>query len=89
MLLQQYEAKLKLLEKQNAAGTTNEKTLWHGTGNDAVASINTYGFNRSYCGKNGTHHGKFVAKHYFITYYFYMLCFLCLQVLKHITQSAE
>lgn len=55
MLLQQYEAKLKLLEKQNAA-TTNEMTLWHGTGNDAVASINTYGFNRSYCGKNGTHY---------------------------------
>lgn len=53
MLLQQYEAKLKLLEGQNPAGTTNERKLWHGTANESVASINTYGFNRSYCGKNG------------------------------------
>lgn len=54
MLLQQYEAKLKLLEGQNPAGTTNEPKLWHGTANESVSSsINTYGFNRSYCGKNG------------------------------------
>lgn len=54
MLLQQYEAKLKLLEGQNPAGTTNERKLWHGTANESVSSnINTYGFNRSYCGKNG------------------------------------
>lgn len=53
MHLQQYEAKLKLLEGQNSVGTTNERKLWHGTANESVASINTYGFNRSYCGKNG------------------------------------
>ena len=53
MLLQQYYAKLKLLEKQNPPNCTNERMLWHGTANEAVPSINTYGFNRSYCGKNG------------------------------------
>lgn len=53
MLIQQYEAKLMRLERQNPAGTTNERKLWHGTANESVASINTYGFNRSYCGKNG------------------------------------
>ena len=53
MLLQQYDAKLKLLEKQNPPGCTNERKLWHGTANESVPSINTYGFNRSYCGKNG------------------------------------
>lgn len=72
MLLQQYEAKLKLLEKQNAANTTNEKKLWHGTGNDAVASINTYGFNRSYCGKNGTHYKYLWQKQYAFTYHCYI-----------------
>lgn len=56
MLLQQYEAKLKLLEGQNHPSTTNERTLWHGTAYESVASINTYGFNRSYCGKNGNLH---------------------------------
>lgn len=59
MLLQQYEAKLKLLEGQNPAGTTNERKLWHGTANESVSSsINTYGFNRSYCGKNAVVHGN-------------------------------
>lgn len=53
ILLQQYEAKLKLLEKQNFADTTNERKLWHGTTNESVASINTYGFNRCFCGQNG------------------------------------
>lgn len=56
MLHQQYEAKLKLLEKQNPTGCINERKLWHGTANEAVASINTYGFNRSYCGKNGIYY---------------------------------
>ena len=53
MLYHQYTAKKKLLEKQNPPNTQNEQTLWHGTASDAVPSINTYGFNRSYCGKNG------------------------------------
>jgi len=31
-----------------------ESTLWHGTSLDTLESINVTGFNRSYCGKNGT-----------------------------------
>ena len=50
----QYEAKKQLLEQQNPPGTTNERTLWHGTAPEAVDSINAHGFNSlSYCGKNG------------------------------------
>ena len=40
------------MQKQNA-GIENEKTLWHGTSAEATEKINYYGFNRSYCGKNG------------------------------------
>ncbi|XP_061194487.1 protein mono-ADP-ribosyltransferase PARP14-like [Saccostrea echinata] len=58
MLLQQYDAKLKLMDKQNPSGKNNERVLWHGTASDSVASINTYGFNRSYCGKNATAYGN-------------------------------
>ncbi|XP_041355434.1 protein mono-ADP-ribosyltransferase PARP14-like [Gigantopelta aegis] len=36
----------------------NERKLWHGTSSDSTNSINTYGFNRSYCGKNATVYGK-------------------------------
>lgn len=53
MLPQQYETKLKFLEKQNPPGCINVQKLWHGAVNEAVASINTYGFNKSYGGKNG------------------------------------
>nr|KAG5699798.1 hypothetical protein BaRGS_013518 [Batillaria attramentaria] len=52
LLYQQYAAKKSHLEKQNT-GIQNEKTLWHGTAPDAIDNINRYGFNRSYCGKNG------------------------------------
>lgn len=55
MLYQQYEFKLNLLKKQNPTGCINERKLWHGTSYEAVASINNYGFHRSYCGKNGIH----------------------------------
>lgn len=41
------------MESLNPQGHQNERTLWHGTAYDALDSINTYGFNRSYCGKNG------------------------------------
>ena len=30
-----------------------ERQLWHGTSPESIDSINTNGFNRSYCGKNG------------------------------------
>lgn len=53
MLYQQYVAKKKLLDSQNPKGTKNERKLWHGTAPDAVNSINSLGFNRSHCGKNG------------------------------------
>lgn len=53
MLYQQYVAKKKLLDSQNPKGTKNERELWHGTAIEAVSSINSLGFNRSYCGING------------------------------------
>ena len=31
----------------------NEKLLFHGTAQESCSSISTFGFNRSYCGKNG------------------------------------
>jgi hypothetical protein len=34
-------------------GMAVEKTLWHGTAPDSLDNINRWGFNRSYCGKNG------------------------------------
>jgi hypothetical protein len=49
----QYQAKKKQLEDENPPNTTNERLLWHGTAAEAVDYINGYGFNRSYCGKNG------------------------------------
>lgn len=52
-LYQQYKAKKMSMESLNPQGHQNERTLWHGTAYDALDSINTYGFNRSYCGKNG------------------------------------
>ncbi|KAL4231447.1 Poly (ADP-ribose) polymerase [Mactra antiquata] len=50
-LYTQYAAKHKLLD-QTYPKNKNEKILWHGTADYAVASINAQGFNRSYCGKN-------------------------------------
>ncbi|XP_062569514.1 protein mono-ADP-ribosyltransferase PARP15-like [Saccostrea cucullata] len=58
MLYQQYVAKKKLLDTQNPPGTQNERELWHGTAPEAVNSINSLGFNRSYCGKNATAFGE-------------------------------
>lgn len=51
-LYEQYVAKKGKILKANP-NITVEKTLWHGTSFDTVQSINNYGFNRSYCGKNG------------------------------------
>ncbi|XP_041355403.1 protein mono-ADP-ribosyltransferase PARP15-like [Gigantopelta aegis] len=36
----------------------NERTLWHGTSSESTNSINTCGFNRSFCGKNATAYGN-------------------------------
>ncbi|XP_052076128.1 protein mono-ADP-ribosyltransferase PARP14-like [Mytilus californianus] len=57
-LYQQYKAKKMSMESLNPQGHQNERTLWHGTAYDALDSINTYGFNRSYCGKNATVYGN-------------------------------
>ena len=51
-LYRQYAVRKSDMQKQNA-GIENEKTLWHGTSAEATEKINYYGFNRSYCGKNG------------------------------------
>ncbi|XP_033757735.1 protein mono-ADP-ribosyltransferase PARP14-like isoform X1 [Pecten maximus] len=56
-LYQQYVAKKKLVDIQNSQNKQNEKKLWHGTATETVASINSHGFNRSYCGKNATAFG--------------------------------
>ncbi|CAC5404074.1 PARP10_14_15 [Mytilus coruscus] len=57
-LQQQYVAKKKSMDSTNTTGTNNERKLWHGTAMEAVDSINTYGFNRSYCGKNVVAYGN-------------------------------
>ena len=41
------------IKKRFRKGGTFEKRLWHGTSPDTFNHINTHGFNRSYCGKNG------------------------------------
>ena len=41
------------MDRINKPGTTNQRTLWHGTTGGAVNDINATGFNRSYSGKNG------------------------------------
>ena len=41
------------MDRINVGISQNERTLWHGTSNDAIQNINANGFNRSYCGKNG------------------------------------
>ncbi|XP_041369385.1 protein mono-ADP-ribosyltransferase PARP14-like [Gigantopelta aegis] len=54
-LYQQYVAKKKQISKQRSQPP--ERKLWHGTSADAIVSLNTHGFNRSYCGKNATAYG--------------------------------
>ncbi|XP_071169371.1 protein mono-ADP-ribosyltransferase PARP14-like [Mytilus edulis] len=57
-LQQQYAAKKKSMDSTNAKRNNNELKLWHCTAMEAVDSINTYGFNRSYCGKNAVAYGN-------------------------------
>ncbi|XP_076106097.1 protein mono-ADP-ribosyltransferase PARP15-like isoform X2 [Mytilus galloprovincialis] len=51
-LQHQYVAKKRLMDSTNDTGTKNERRLWHGTPMDTIDSINTYGFDRSFCGRN-------------------------------------
>jgi poly [ADP-ribose] polymerase 10/14/15 len=48
-----YAVKKKEMTSLCAPGTTVERQLYHGTEASVLDSINTNGFNRSYCGKNG------------------------------------
>ena len=43
------------MDGRNPQGTQNELKLWHGTAFNVVNSINTNGFNRSYCGQHGAY----------------------------------
>lgn len=56
-LFEQYQAKKNEINDSNK-GQNNELQLWHGTSEDVVDSINQYGFNRSFCGKNATKFGQ-------------------------------
>ncbi|CAC5424291.1 Protein mono-ADP-ribosyltransferase PARP15 [Mytilus coruscus] len=56
-LYQQFVAKKKSMDATNPKTVNNEKQLWHGFSVDALDSINRYGFNRSYCGKNAVAFG--------------------------------
>uniref|UniRef100_A0A2C9JK09 Poly [ADP-ribose] polymerase n=1 Tax=Biomphalaria glabrata TaxID=6526 RepID=A0A2C9JK09_BIOGL len=67
-LYQQYAVKKRDLEHHNPKGHTNELQLFHGTGAVAVPQINENGFNRSYCGVNGTMYGKGVYFHKMASY---------------------
>ena len=49
-LYKAYVVKKDQMEQKNGA---NEKLLFHGTAQESCSSISTFGFNRSYCGKNG------------------------------------
>lgn len=44
---------------RHSDGKTLEMDLWHGTSPCATNGINYYGFNRSYCGKNGKYQYSF------------------------------
>ncbi|XP_067657901.1 protein mono-ADP-ribosyltransferase PARP14-like [Haliotis asinina] len=62
-LYEQYQIQKEAMEK-NYPHKSNERQLWHGTNVEAIKNINKYGFNRGYCGKNGTKFGRGV---YFAT----------------------
>ena len=49
-LYKAYVVKKEQMEQKNGG---NEKLLFHGTAQGSCSSISTFGFNRSFCGKNG------------------------------------
>ncbi|XP_075405249.1 protein mono-ADP-ribosyltransferase PARP10 [Tenrec ecaudatus] len=57
LLQRQYELQRELLE-QCCEQWPVEHVLYHGTSESSVADICTHGFNRSYCGRNGTLYGQ-------------------------------
>jgi len=46
------------LLKNSQSGSQVERLLWHGTAKDSLDNIYAGGFNRSYCGKNGTYKNR-------------------------------
>ncbi|XP_063070156.1 protein mono-ADP-ribosyltransferase PARP14-like [Engraulis encrasicolus] len=55
---QRYEVLKQAINKKHPAQKDkNERWLYHGTTKDIAQKINTYGFNRSFCGRNATVHG--------------------------------
>ncbi|XP_050395688.1 protein mono-ADP-ribosyltransferase PARP15 isoform X2 [Patella vulgata] len=57
-LYEQYVSKKRQMELELQRPTVEKDILWHGTDENSIFSINNYGFNRSYCGKNATVHGQ-------------------------------
>ncbi|XP_061408655.1 protein mono-ADP-ribosyltransferase PARP14-like [Lethenteron reissneri] len=56
-LYQCYMIMKKSMDQKNE-GKQNERILFHGTCKTSLDNINNSGFNRNYCGKNGTVYGK-------------------------------
>ncbi|XP_071089495.1 protein mono-ADP-ribosyltransferase PARP14-like [Haliotis cracherodii] len=56
-LYKQYMAKKEEFRGRHST-IKQERQLWHGTATAAIPSINSYGFNRSYCGKNAVAYGN-------------------------------
>lgn len=52
ILWQTYQLRKKFICKKNKS-ENNEKLLFHGTAASSLSSINYYGFDRGYAGKNG------------------------------------
>lgn len=53
VLYGQYIARKKAMVKANPSDVENERHLFHGCPGDVINNINSTGFNRSFCGKNG------------------------------------
>ena len=49
-----YVTKKQSMDEKNGIHK-NERRLFHGTGFHNVKNINAHGFNRSFCGRNGTY----------------------------------
>lgn len=52
LLWKTLQIKKRNMEQKNGH-QNNERILFHGTSEETIATINLYGFNRSYAGKNG------------------------------------
>uniref|UniRef100_A0A8C5FI42 Poly [ADP-ribose] polymerase n=1 Tax=Gadus morhua TaxID=8049 RepID=A0A8C5FI42_GADMO len=61
---QRYAVNKQMLDNQYPLNM-NEMDLYHGTTAETCQKVNSNGFNRSFCGKNGTQHGNgtYFAKH--------------------------